>query len=170
MHALIWAAAWAAVAVAGIGLWNLYRTGALLDPGYPGQTFLWNTAKPYIGLFGSLASPSFGLFVFFPAAVVGLWGVGVSALGVLFDYQRGWRDLWDVGAKPEQILWDPHFSIVGAHLRLLRQWGNGLIGPDLYLVHKLGFWWAPVFAAGLSLVAGVWAALRVRLALKRDGV
>ena len=54
-------------------------------------------------------------------------------LGVLFDYQSGWRNLWDHGARPEQIEWNPHFSLIGAHLRLARQWVDGLIGPDLFI-------------------------------------
>ena len=154
------------LAIAGYGTFNDWDGGVSWGPRYL------MGAAPFlaIGVAAVLASSQGGKLGAIALGALGLWGVGVSALGVLFDYQRGWRDLWDVGAKPEQILWDPHFSIIGAHLRLLRQWGNGLIGPDLYLVHKLGFWWAPAFAAGLFLVAGVWATLRVRLALKSDGV
>lgn len=67
--------AWAAVAIPGVGLWNLYRTGELLDVGYRTASILWQTDRAYIGIFGVLASPSFGLLVFMPVAAVGLWGL-----------------------------------------------------------------------------------------------
>ncbi len=201
----------------------------MIDFGYPGQTFLWATDRAHIGLYGILASPGFGLFVYMPVAAAGVWGLltgagerwarwtmaavvltailvygtfndweggvswgpryltgvspllaigvgcllaggpisrparlsvwilvawgfGVSVLGVLFDYQRGWRNLWDVGARPEQIVWDPHFSPIGAHLRLLRQWFDGAIAPDTYLGSVLGVWTVPALAAVLTLV------------------
>ncbi|MDP6508477.1 MAG: hypothetical protein QF573_05470 [Chloroflexota bacterium] len=225
----LWVLAWVAVVVPGVGLYNLYRAGSMIDFGYPGQTFLWATDRAHIGLYGVLASPGFGLFVYMPAAVLGLWGLltgagerwarwamavaaftailiygtfndweggvswgpryltgvvpllavgvgcllsggaisraarfsagvliawgfGVAALGVLFDYQRGWRNLWDVGARPEQIVWDPHFSPIGAHLRLLRQWLDGVIEPDTYLGWLLGVWTVPALAGAVTLV------------------
>lgn len=232
---LAFAAAWAVMAVPGIGLWNLYRTGDFFDVGYRTASILWQTDRAYIGMFGVLASPSFGLLVFMPVAAVGLWGIlgatsrrpvwmvmlalivlavigygsfddwyggvswgprylttvtpflalgvglamqstsatpgmrlatlglaawstGLSVLGVLFDYQSGWRNLWDHGARPEQIEWNPHFSLIGAHLRLARQWVDGLIGPDLFVVHRLGAWTIAVLAAGLLVVFGLaWA-------------
>ncbi len=229
---LAFAAAWAVVAVPGIGLWNLYRTGDFFDVGYRTASILWQTDRAYIGMFGVLASPSFGLLVFMPVAAVGLWGIlgatsrrpvwlvmlalivlailgygsfddwsggvswgpryltavtpflalgvglaiqsasatlgmrlatlglaawsaGLSVLGVLFDYQSGWRNLWDHGARPEQIEWNPHFSLIGAHLRLARQWVDGFIGPDLFVVHRLGAWSIAVLAAGLLVVLGL---------------
>jgi len=171
---LAFALAWAVVAVPGIGLWNLYRTGDFFDVGYRTASILWQTDRAYIGMFGVLASPSFGLLVFMPVAAIGLWGIlgatarrpvwlvmlaltvlavigygafddwsggvswgprylttvtpflalgvglalqsasttlgmrlatlglaawstGLSVLGVLFDYQSGWRNLWDHG-------------------------------------------------------------------------
>ena len=229
---VVYTAAWALIAVPGVGLWNLYRTGDFLDVGYRTATVLWQTDRAYIGIFGSLASPSFGLLVFMPVAAVGLWGLlgkatarpvwtamlglvaiaaigygsfhdwfggvswgpryltavtpflalgvgavlqaqstnvamrlsiaglaawsfGMSVLGVLFDYQTGWRNLWDHGARPEQVLWNPHFSLIGAHLRLARQWQDGLIGPDLYLAQRLGPWAVVLLVIGLLIVLGV---------------
>lgn len=225
-------ATWAVVATSGVGLWNLYRTGDFLDVGYHGASVLWQTDRAYIGVFGILASPSFGLFVFMPVAAVGLWGLlgigrqgpvwmamlalcviavigygsfrdwhggvswgpryllsvtpflalgvglvlqardsarlirlatwglagwslGLSILGVIFDYQRGWRNLWEHGARPEQVLWNPHFSLIGAHLRLARQWQDGLIGLDLYLLQRLGPWAVVLFVVGLFGVLGL---------------
>ncbi len=236
---LTWTLAWAIVAVPGIGLWNLYRTGSFFDTGYGATTILWQTERAYIGVLGILGSPSFGLFVLVPVTALGvwglltarryrslwitmaglvalaivgygsfrdwfggvswgsryllsvmpllalgaaailqdrrvgrlarlgaltltLWGVGISVLGVLFDYQSGWRNLWDEGAKPEQILWDPHFSLIGAHLRLARQWADGLIGPDLYLPHKLGVWTIPALTIGLLAVAAMALIVEIR--------
>ncbi|MCY3914074.1 MAG: hypothetical protein OXG43_12650 [Chloroflexi bacterium] len=236
---LAFAAAWAVVAIPGIGLWNLYRTGDFFDVGYRTASILWQTDRAYIGMFGVLASPSFGLLVFMPVAAVGLWGIlgatsrrpvwlvmlaltllavvgygsfddwfggvswgprylttvtpflalgvglamqsasatlgmrlatlglaawstGLSVLGVLFDYQSGWRNLWDHGARPEQIEWNPHFSLIGAHLRLARQWVDGLIGPDLFVVHRLGPWTMAVLAAGLLVVLGLAWAIETR--------
>ena len=182
--AAVFTATWVAISILGVGFWNLYRTGDLLDTGYRTGTILWQTDRAYIGVFGALASPSFGLLVFMPLAAVGLWGLlgkamdrpiwfamlvvvvtavvgygsftdwfggvswgpryltavtpflvlgvgvvlqaratnlamrltvgglaawslGISVLGVLFDYQTGWRNLWEHGARPEQVLWEP---------------------------------------------------------------
>ncbi len=242
--ALVWTASWFAVVAPGVGLHNLYKTGSILHSGYGDQTFLWQTAKSYIGVFGIIASPSFGLLVFMPVAAVGFWGllggegdkavryamaalalfavvgygtfndweggvvwgpryltgiapllavgvgallqtrsfglpgwlaiagltswgVALSVLGVLMDFQHGWRNLWDVGAKAEQIFWNPHFSLIGAHLRLLDQWRHGLIGLDLYLLHKIGVWTVPLAAAALALIAAGWAALEIRGSIER---
>ncbi len=241
-RAALWAVGWAIVVVPGVGLYNLYRTGDLLDFGYSEQTFLWATDRAHIGLFGILASSGFGLFVYFPLGGLGLWGLlmgggerwlrwtmavttlmaillygtfndweggvswgpryltsivpflaigvgcllagprvsfparlavaflavwgaAVSILGILFDYQRGWRNLWDVGARPDQIIWDPHFSPIGAHLRLLRQWLDGLIEPDFYLGQKLGVWTVPALVGILAaiLIGTVAALARARL-------
>ena len=238
-RALAFAAAWAVVAIPGIGLWNLYRTGDFFDVGYRSASILWQTDRAYIGIFGVLGSPSFGLLVFMPVAAIGLWGIlgapsrrpvwlvmlalivlavigygsfddwsggvswgpryltaitpflalgvgaalqapsttlgmrlvtlglaawstGLSVLGVLFDYQSGWRNLWDHGARPEQIEWNPHFSLIGAHLRLARQWVDGLIGPDLFVVHRLGAWTIAVLAVGLVVVLGLAVAIETR--------
>ena len=241
LAALIWIVSWAVVVVPGVGCFNLYRSGSMLEFGYSDQTFLWHTAKSYIGVFGVLASPSFGLLVFMPVAAIGFWGlvsgggnramrysmvaltvmavlgygtfndweggvswgpryltgvsplvavgvgallqtrsfgipgwltvaalsgwgIAVSALGVLVDFERGWRNLWDVGAKVEQIVWDPHFSLIGAHLRLLGQWRDDLIGLDLYLPHQMGIWAVPVLAGTLVAMVAVWAAIEIRIA------
>lgn len=226
------AVAGAAVALPGVGLWNLYRTGEFFDVGYRTASILWQTDRAYIGIFGTLASPSFGLLVFMPVAAVGLlgllgrashrpiwgamlalvliavvgygsfrdwwggvswgpryltavtpflalgvgavlqaratplllrlltaglaaWSLGLSVLGVLFDYQRGWQNLWEHGARPEQVLWNPHFSLIGAHLRLARQWQDGLIGLDLYLLQRFGPWAVVLFVIGLLGVLGL---------------
>lgn len=236
----VFTATWAAVAFPGVGLWNLYRTGDFLDIGYRTGTILWQTDRAYIGVFGVLASPSFGLLVFMPLAAVGLWGLlrkatdrpiwyamlvlvviavvgygsftdwyggvswgpryltavvpflvlgvgvvlqtrttnlamrltvggfaawslGISVLGVLFDYQTGWRNLWEHGARPEQVLWNPHFSLIGAHLRLARQWQDGLIGPDIYLAQRLGPWTIVLLVIGLLTILGVALASETRL-------
>ena len=229
LRAALWAVGWALMVVPGVGLYNLYRTGDVFDFGYASQTFLWVTDRAHIGIFGILVSSGFGLFVYVPVGVLGLWGllagggdrllrwtmaastltavllygtfddwqggvswgpryltsivpflaIGVgcllsnsrisfparlsaallavwgaalSFLGVLFDYQRGWQNLWDVGARPDQIIWDPHSSPIGAHLRLLRQWLDGLIEPDLYLAQKLDVWTAPILIGLLAVV------------------
>ena len=241
-RAALWTVGWAIVVVPGVGLYNLYRTGDFFDFVYASQTFLWATDRAHIGLFGILASSGFGLFVYFPIGVLGLWGLltgggerwlrwtmaagalmaivlygtfndweggvswgpryltsivpflaigvgcllvgprvsfparlavallavwgaAVSILGILFDYQRGWQNLWDVGARPDQIIWDPHFSPVGAHLRLLRQWLDGLIEPDFYLGQKLGVWTVPALVGILAviLIGTVAALARARL-------
>ncbi len=243
-HSLAYGVAWTAVAIPGVGLWNLYRTGDFFDVGYRTASILWQTERAYIGVFGVLASPSFGVLVFMPAAAVGLWGLlsmdsrqpvwlamvtlvvmavvgygsfrdwsggvswgpryltavapflalgtaavlqarsttlamrlttgglvawslGLSVLGVLFDYQTGWRNLWDHGARPEQILWNPHFSLIGAHLRLARQWLDGQIGPDLYFVHRMGGWTIVLLVAALLTVLGFALTTEV-LAAKRE--
>ena len=88
-------------------------------------------------------------------ASLAAWSFGMSVLGVLFDYQTGWRNLWEHGARPEQVLWNPHFSLIGAHLRLARQWQDGLIGPDLYLAQRLGPWSVVLLVIGLFIVLGV---------------
>ncbi|MBM4435709.1 MAG: hypothetical protein FJ029_00445 [Actinobacteria bacterium] len=95
-------------------------------------------------------------------AAVAIWGAGISALGAVFDYQSGWLNLWDVGARPEQILWDPHFSVIGAHLRLLDQWRSGRIGLDMYLGSILGFWSWPVFAVALVGIGSAWLGIEFR--------
>ena len=236
---LAFGAAWVIVAVPGIGLWNLYRTGDFFDVGYRSATLLWQTDRAYIGIFGVLASPSFGLLVFMPVAAVGLWGMlsavshrrvwlsvlalivlavigygsfddwsggvswgpryltsitpflalgvgavlqapsttlsirlmtlglaawstGLSVLGVLFDYQSGWRNLWDHGARPEQIEWNPHFSLIGAHLRLARQWVDGLIGPDLFIAHRVGVWTIAMLVMGLLVILGLAVTIEAR--------
>ncbi len=236
---LAFAVAWAVVVVPGIGLWNLYRTGDFFDVGYRSASILWQTDRAHIGIFGVLASPSFGLMVFMPVAAIGLWGMlgatsrrpiwltmlalivlavigygsfddwsggvswgpryltavtpflalgiglamqapsttlgmrlvtlglaawstGVSVLGVLFDYQSGWRNLWEHTSRLEQIEWNPHFSLIGAHLRLARQWVDGLIGPDLFVVHRLGAWTIAVLAVGLVVVLGLAVAIETR--------
>lgn len=242
----VFAASLAAIAVPGVGLWNLYRTGDFLDVGYRTGTILWQTDRAYIGVFGVLASPSFGLLVFMPLAAVGLWGLlsramdrpiwlamlvlvitavvgygsftdwfggvswgpryltvvtpflalgvgvmlqarttnlamrltvgglaawslGISVLGVLFDYQTGWRNLWEHGARPEQVLWNPHFSLIGAHLRLARQWQDGLIGPDLYLAQRLGPWAIVLLVIGLLTILVVALASETRLFGRSSG-
>jgi hypothetical protein len=226
---VIWILGWGIVVVPGVGLYNLYRTGDLFEFGYGSQTFLWATERAHIGIFGILASSGFGLFVYLPVSVLGLWGLlscglsrwsrwtmvspilvsvlvygtfndweggvswgpryltsvvpflmvgigcllwksrmalsaqfsigllsvwgaGISVLGILFDYQRGWRNLWDVGARPDQIIWDPHFSPIGAHLRLLRQWLDGSIGPDLYVTTKIGILSLPIMLCLIFII------------------
>ncbi len=94
------------------------------------------------------------------------WPTGLSVLGVLFDYQSGWRNLWEHGARPEQIEWNPHFSLIGAHLRLAPQWVDGLIDPDLFVVHRLGAWTIAVFAAGLLVVLGLAVAIETHGAVR----
>ena len=244
--AAVFTATWVAIAIPGVGFWNLYRTGDFLDIGYRTGTILWQTDRAYIGVFGALASPSFGLLVFMPLAAVGLWGLigramdrpiwlamlvlvvtavvgygsftdwfggvswgpryltavtpflvlgvgvvlqaratnlamrltvgglaawslGISVLGVLFDYQTGWRNLWEHGARPEQVLWNPHFSLIGAHLRLARQWQDGLIGPDLYLAQRLGPWAIVLLVIGLLMILGVALAGETRLFGRSSG-
>ena len=88
----------------------------------------------------------------FSIGLLSVWGAGISVLGILFDYQRGWRNLWDVGARPDQIIWDPHFSPIGAHLRLLRQLLDGSIGPDLYITTKMGILSLPIMLCLIFII------------------
>ncbi len=105
-----------------------------------------------IGVGCLLAAPAISFPAQLAVATLAVWGAAISVLGILFDYQRGWQKLWDVGARPDQIIWDPHFSPIGAQLRLLRQWLDGFIEPDFYLALKLGFWTVPAFVGVLAVI------------------
>jgi hypothetical protein len=81
----------------------------------------------------------------------GLLGLAINALGVLFDHNNGWLNLWDHGANLDLILWNPHFSPIVAHLRLL--WDYAFTGAklDLFLYYKLGL---PALLASSLLFVG----------------
>ena len=70
--------AWAAAVVVGVLLPNMLTSGHPLDFGYGSQQTLagWSD-KPYIGIYGTLMSPGFGLFVHAPvlalAALAVIW-------------------------------------------------------------------------------------------------
>ena len=148
------------IAIVGYGTFNDWNGGVSWGPRY-----LTGIAPLLaIGVGSLLQNRSIGVPGLLVVALTALWGVAISVLGVLFDYQNGWRNLWDVGAKPEQILWDPHFSLIGAHLRLLAQWRDGLIGFDLYITHMAGVWAVAVLAGVVALIAAAWMALELRWA------
>ena len=109
-RAALWAVGWAIVVVPGVGFYNLYRTGDVLNFGYSEQTFLWATDRAHIGLFGILASSGFGLFVYFPLGILGLWGL-LTGGGV-----RWLR--WTMAAATLMAI-------------LQRLGGGGLLGPAL---------------------------------------
>lgn len=88
-------------------------------------------------------------------------GLAVNALGVLFDWNLGWLDLWDHRATLWQIQWDPHFSPIGAHLRLLRSFLETGAKLDLYIYYRLG---VPALV-GFLLVFISFLSLAVRSAL-----
>ena len=134
----VWLAMLALVvmAVVGYGSFRDWYGGVSWGPRYL------TAVTPFLalGVGAALQARTTNLAMRLSIAGLAAWSLGISILGVLFDYQTGWRNLWEHGARPEQVLWNPHFSLIGAHLRLARQWVDGLIGPDLYLVHRLGSW------------------------------
>ena len=73
-----YAGAWATVVVAGVLLPNMLTSGHPLDFGYGNQQTLagWSD-KPHIGIYGTLMSPGFGLFIHAPvlalAALALVW-------------------------------------------------------------------------------------------------
>ena len=228
--------AWAAVVAVGVLLPNMVTSGHPLDFGYGSQQTLagWSD-KPHIGIYGTLMSPGFGLFVHAPVlalaalalvwlredaphlatviaaiavgfilfygsfgawraeptwgsrylvtmipllclplaafirrnarnyvamgalAGLGLWGAVVNGLAVLFDFTRGWQNLWAMDASLWIITWTPNFSVIGAQLRLLRFWYGQQQGSfDLYLAAHAG--WlvvALLAAAAMVLVVGL---------------
>ncbi len=92
-------------------------------------------------------------------------GAGINLLGVLFDWNLGWLDLWGHGASLTQIEFDPHFSTIGAHLRLLKSFLSTESGLDLYIYFKLG---TPALVSFMALFFGLTTlAARVALAPKQ---
>lgn len=71
------------------------------------------------------------------AAAIGL-GIAINFLAVLFDFNSGWQNLWDHRANLDLITWDPAFSPILAHLRLLRDYLYTGAKLDLYIFFKLG--------------------------------
>ncbi len=65
-------------------------------------------------------------------------GIAINFLAVLFDWNNGWLDLWAHNASISQIQFDPHFSPIGAHLRLLGSFLSTGAKLDLYIYHKFG--------------------------------
>ncbi len=90
-------------------------------------------------------------------AGLGLWGAVVNGLAVLFDFNRGWQNLWAMDASLWIITWTPNFSVIGAQLRLLRfRYGQQQGSFDLYLAAHAG--WlvvALLAAAAMVLVVGL---------------
>jgi len=84
--------------------------------------------------------------------VVVLLGLAVNFLAVLFDFNSGWLNLWDRGANLDLILWNPHYSPIGAHLRLLHDFMFTGAKLDLYLYYKFG---VPSLALFLGLFSGL---------------
>ena len=99
-----------------------------------------------------------------------LWGVAaalgfcINFLAVLFDFNNGWLDLWSRGANIDLILWDPRFSPILAHLRLLHDFFYTGAKLDLYVYYKAG---APALIAIFLFVA--LAILAARAALLERG-
>jgi hypothetical protein len=236
-----------AAIMACLVLWpNVLRTGSPWQVGYGGQqTFEAFSAKPYLGIFGLLFSPGFGLLVYAPPALAGLaalpalwhdcrrlgaaalwlsaasvlfygafdvwyggftWGpryllttlpwmclplaglwdharrnalgriwlggialggVAVNVLAVLFDWNRGWLDHWTLNATLTQIMWQPSWSGVAAHLHVLRDWffqGQG--GIDWYLDAVAG---APAVLALLCPAAALAGMLAGAYMTREDG-
>jgi hypothetical protein len=86
-----------------------------------------------------------------------LGGSAVNLLAVVFDWNRGWQDHWNLNATLTQITWQPSWSGVAAHLHLLRDWffqGQG--GVDFYIYAVAG---APAFLGLLCLAATLVGAL-----------
>jgi hypothetical protein len=139
------------IAVVGYGSFRDWWGGVSWGPRYL------TSVVPFIalGVGAVLQAPSASWLIRLTAASLAAWSLGLSVLGVLFDYQRGWQNLWEHGARPEQVLWNPHFSLIGAHLRLSRQWMDGLIGSDLYLMYRIGPWATALLVLGLLAVAGL---------------
>jgi len=93
-----------------------------------------------------------------------LLGILISLLAVLFDFNNGWLDLWDRHANIDLVLWDPHFSPIGAHLRLLHDFLYTGAKLDLYLYYKLGI---PALLVCLLVFTGL-STLAVGTALASD--
>ena len=149
----VWSAMLGLVAIAAIGYGSFHDWlgGVSWGPRYL------TAVTPFLalGVGAVLQARSTNVAMRLSIASLAAWSFGMSVLGVLFDYQTGWRNLWDHGARPEQVLWNPHFSLIGAHLRLARQWQDGLIGPDLYLAQRLGPWAVVLLVIGLLIVLSV---------------
>ncbi len=62
----------------------------------------------------------------------------ITFLAVVFDWNSGWLDLWGHHARQHLITWDPHYSPILAHLRLLHDFFYTGAKLDLYIYYKLG--------------------------------
>lgn len=94
---------------------------------------------------------------------LGAYGFLVNGLAVLFDFNRGWHNLWSLGASPWHIVWTPHFSPIGAHVRLLRGWYAHSQGSfDLYVATYAGWLAVCLLAIAVALFVGVARAGRSR--------
>ncbi len=91
-------------------------------------------------------------------------GIAINLLGVLFDWNNGWLDLWAHNASLTQIEFDPHFSTIGAHLRLLGNFLSTGAKLDLYLYYKLG---VPSLVLFVALFVGFFV-LAARAALRSE--
>lgn len=86
-----------------------------------------------------------------------LGGSAVNLLAVVFDWNRGWQDHWNLNATLTQITWQPSWSGVAAHLHLLRDWFfHGQGGVDFYVYAVAG---APAFLGLLCVGAALAGAL-----------
>ena len=184
---IAFAVAFAVVGMATAGWYNWVKTGSIFLTGYGEQTRGTDFGlKPYIGLFGTLFSSGFGLFTFNPITILGVFsllilaigrrveavvfgtiilGVAINFLAVLFDFNVGWLDLWDHHASLTQIEFDPHFSTIGAHLRLLGGFLSNGSKLDPYIYYKLGI---PSLILFIALFVA-FTALAVRTALLQEG-
>ena len=94
---------------------------------------------------------------------LGAYGFLVNGLAVLFDFNRGWLNLWTLGASPWHIVWTPHFSPIGAQLRLLRDWYAHSQGSfDLYVAAHAAWLAVCLLAIAVALFVGVARAGRGR--------
>lgn len=92
----------------------------------------------------------------FVLAGLGLYGFVVNGLAVLIDFNRGWLNLWTLGASPWHVVWTPHFSPIGAQLRLLHAWYAHSYGSfDLFLVAHAGWLAVVLLAIAIALFVGV---------------
>ena len=114
-----YAGAWAAVVAVGVLLPNMVTSGHPLDFGYGSQQTLagWSD-KPHIGIYGTLMSPGFGLFVHAPVlalaalALVWLWKdaphlatvIAAIAVGCILFY--GSFGDWQAG-----VSWGPRYLV-----------------------------------------------------------
>ena len=108
-----------------------------------------------------LERPRGGALSLLAVGLAALLGFAINSLGALFDFNNGWLDLWDHQANLDLIAWNPHFSPIVAHLRMLRDYFFTGAKLDLYLYYKFGF---PALLTSLILFTGC-LTLAIRAAL-----
>ena len=71
-------------------------------------------------------------------ACASILGFFINLLAVLFDFNNGWLDLWGHRANLDLIIWNPNYSPIVAHLRLLNEFLYTGAKLDLFLFWKYG--------------------------------